>query len=264
MNGSRPRHAAVLAGLVGAIGPNAMAQTAALPPLPPPPPEAPPPSFALPPLPADAQLTAPVPAAQPLVSPDPPDAEDEQPDAPPRLPDPWVTRPIMVEGHLGFGTPVGILGIALDYSPWSLLGLNLGIGLGLSGPEYAFTSRVRLLRLGRRTHVAIYLGAGVSANAYDQPSAIGAIPLDGGQSESANEKAHFHWDMAYWANLEAGVEIRLRSRISLRPYLGISRLLNPDPSETLVDVYSHMPPTSPVVPWSGYAGFALGYTMAGW
>lgn len=264
MNVSRPWPAAAIAGLVGAIAANAVAQTAPLPPLPPPPPDAPPPFLALPPLPADAPPAPPVPAAQPLVSPDPPDTEDAQPDAPPRLPDPWATRPFMVEGHLGAGTPVGILGIALDYSPWSLLGLNLGIGLGVSGPEYAFTSRIRLLRLGRRTHVALYLGAGLSANAYDQPSYINWIPVDGSQSESASERAHFHWDIAYWTNLEAGVEIRLRSGISLRPYLGVSRLLNPDPSATLVDVHSGMPPTSPVVPWSGYVGFALGYTMAGW
>ena len=105
------------------------------------------------------------------------------------------------------------------------------------------------------------MGAGVSANAYDQPTAIDTIPIDGSQTESADEIAHYHWNMAYWTNIEAGVEIRLRSGTSLRPYFGVSRLLNSDPSSTLVDAYSGKPPSSPLVPWSGYIGFAVGYTI---
>ena len=255
-------------GLVGAIGSTAMAQNAALPPLPAPPGEDPGANAALPPpLPATTLDEPPKPPAQSPASPDPSAVDSTAPDAtvaPPGQPDPWETRPFMVEGHLGLGTPVGVLGIALDYSPWPLLGLNLGIGLGGAGPQYAFTSRLRLLRLGHRTRVALYLGAGVSGGSYEEPTPLAAFPVDGSQTESAGERAHFHWDVAYWTNVEAGVEIRLRSNVSLRPYLGVSRLLNPDPSATIKDAYSGMPPGNPVVPWSAYVGFALGYAMAGW
>jgi hypothetical protein len=161
--------------------------------------------------------------------------------------------------------PVGVLGIALDYSPWPLLGLNLGIGLGGAGPQYAFTSKTSPAPVGppnpgRPVPGRWNLGGG----SYEQPTALDAFPVDGSQTESAGERAHFHWDMAYWTNFEAGVEIRLRSNVSLRPYLGVSRLLNPDPSATIKDAYSGMPPANPVVPWSAYVGFALGYAMAGW
>ncbi len=257
--------AAVVGWIVG-IGPTAAAQMAALPPLPPPS-ETPAPSSTLPSLPAPSEAAFAEPAPPQPASPGHPDVDGapaNETQGPPREPDPWATRPFMIEGHLGAGTPVGILGAALDYSPWPVLGVNLGIGLGVSGPEYAFTSRVRLLRLGRRTHVALYLGAGVSAGAYSQPTDIDSFSVDGSQTESASERAHFHWDVAYWTNFEAGVEIRLRSGTSLRPYLGVSRLLNPDPTVTVNDVYSGSPPANPVVPWSGYVGFALGYSMAGW
>jgi hypothetical protein len=249
--------------LISAFGSSAMAQTATLPPLPPSPADEPSAST-LPPLPA-ATPDASVESSSPLpVRRDVPEAREsptEPPDAPPQAPDPWATRPFMVEAHLGVGTPLGILGVAFDFAPVPFLALNLGVGLGVSGPEFAFTPRVRLFRWGRRSHGALYLGAGVSANAYDQPTAIDTIPLDGSQSESADEIAHYHWNMAYWTNLEAGVEIRLRSGTSLRPYFGVSRLLNSDPSATLVDAYSGKPPSSPVEPWSGYIGFAVGYTI---
>ncbi len=260
--------AAVVGWIVG-IGATAAAQTAALPPLPPPS-ETPAPSSTLPPLPATNEATFAEPTPPQPANPGRPDVdgapatEANETEPPPREPDPWATRPFMIEGHVGAGTPVGILGVAFDYSPWPVLGVNLGIGLGVSGPGYAFTSRVRLLRLGRRTHVALYLGAGVSAGAYSQPTDIDSFPVDGSQTESASERAHFHWDVAYWTNFEGGVEIRLRSGTSLRPYLGVSRLLNPDPTVTVNDVYSGAPPANPVVPWSGYVGFALGYSMAGW
>ncbi len=249
-----------------------MAQNAALPPLPLPPGEDPGPPTTVPPVSATSSDMPPKPPAPNPVRVDPSLGDAAQPDgavpdavvSPPRPSDPWEARPFMIEGHLGIGTPVGLVGIAFDYSPWALVGLNLGVGLGVSGPQYAFTSRVRLFRVGRRTRVALYLGAGVSGGSYDQPTALDSFPVDGSQTESAIDSAHFHWDMAYWTNFEAGVEIRLPSNVSLRPYLGLSRLLNPDPSSTIADAYSGMPPADPVVPWSEYMGFALGYAMPGW
>jgi hypothetical protein len=201
---SRAWTASAAFGLAGAIGSTAMAQNAALPPLPLPPGEDTAAPSTPPPLAATPLDVPPKPPAQNPVSAHPSPGDPAQPDGAspdatvvrPRPPDPWETRPFMVEAHLGIGTPVGLVGIAFDYSPWALLGLNLGVGLGVSGPEYAFTSRVRLLRVGRRTRVALYLGAGVSGGSYDQPTALDSFPVDGSQTESASDSAHFHWAMA--------------------------------------------------------------------
>ena len=92
------------------------------------------------------------------------DATDAEATKPP---DPWATRPIVAELQFGAGTPIGLAGLAIDYSPVPLLALNLGVGLGLGGAEYAFASRLRVVRAGRRTHVAVSLGGGLSGGAYN-------------------------------------------------------------------------------------------------
>jgi hypothetical protein len=182
----------------------------------------------------------------------------------PPVPDLFATRHLMLEGSLGLGTPVGIAGIAVDYSPWPFLGLNLGIGLGLAGLQYGFTPRVRLFRAGKHTQVALYLGAGASAGAYKQPSVNFDLfsSLDDGGDPGPSAPTS-RWAMAYWANAEIGVEIRKEAGPAFRPYLGVSRLLNTQPSsvEGGGDFNSGPPPA--VEAWQAYIGLGLGYTMPG-
>src|SRR5713226_9316342 len=57
--------------------------------------------------------------------------------------DRWYARPLALEGHMGFGTPLGFAGAALDYSPSRWLGGGVGVGAGASGPQAAAMARFR-------------------------------------------------------------------------------------------------------------------------
>lgn len=178
------------------------------------------------------------------------------------LPDPWSEKPFVIEGELGLGTPVGFLGVALDYSPCPLIGLNLGVGLGTAGLQYAFTPRVRLFRAGKRTFTAMYLGVGASAGRFYEPglSLTDFISVDGSQGHPGAQPLRYRWDTAYWANFEIGVEVRRPSRLSLRPYAGLSVLVNPTTSSMDLD-YLGAGPRSSVQRLSPYVGFAFGYPL---
>jgi hypothetical protein len=178
-------------------------------------------------------------------------------------PDPWATQPLVLEGQLGLGTPLGLAGIALDYSPFSILGLNLGIGLGLGGPQYAFASRLRVIRAGRRKQVALYLSGGVSGGAFNTQYRGPDISFAGSQGGPEDPVAHYHWDAAYWTNLEAGVEIRVRQHLSLRPFAGAAFLLNPSAGTAVIGQYGEIPTRAER--WAPYLGIAIGYVpRAGW
>ena len=102
-----------------------------------------------------------------------------------------------------------------------MLALNLGIGWGWVGLQYEFMPRLRVFRWGSRRQFAAYLGAGVSAGAFDAPYQLQIdIPAGEGTSDVENPYAHNHWSMAYWTNLEAGVDMRLGPHVSLRPFVG--------------------------------------------
>ncbi len=204
--------------------------------------------------PADrTQAAAPHPGADTLE-----DTSDEEP----ALPDPWDLRPIVVEAQFGAGTPIGIAGLAIDYSPVPILGLNVGVGLGLGGVEYAFGSRLRVVRAGRRTHVAVYLGGGVSGGAYNTEYAGPNIAVDGSQGDFESPVPHYHWDAAFWTNLEAGVEIRFKSNFSLRPFAGAAYLLNPNAGVAVIGQHGDAP--APPERWLPYLGLAIGYAVRPW
>jgi hypothetical protein len=191
------------------------------------------------------------------------DAKAAEDSSGPVVPDLFATRHLMLEGSLGLGTPVGIAGFAVDYSPWPFLAVNLGIGIGLAGLQYGLTPRVRLFRAGKHTQVALYLGAGVSAGAYKQPSVSFDLTSELDDAEPGPAVPVSRWAMAYWANAEIGVEIRKEAGPAFRPYLGVSRLLNTQPSsvEGGGDFNSGAPPA--VEAWQAYIGLGLGYTMPG-
>ncbi len=173
--------------------------------------------------------------------------------------DPWITRRLAGEVHVGIGDTTGLVGVALDFSPWSVLGLNLGIGYGWAGPQYAFTPRFRVHRwLRARVALAPYLGAGVSAGAYDQPSFVLYVPVSGDPAESPSP--HRNWAMAYWVNCELGLEIRVIEALVLRPHAGVSMLLNPGDSTMVRGGYGELP-TGSIGRWQPYVGMAVGYAL---
>jgi hypothetical protein len=179
-----------------------------------------------------------------------------------RPPDPWATRPLLAELQFGIGTPIGLAGLVIDYSPVPILGLNAGVGLGPGGVEYAVASRLRVIRAGRRTHVALYLGGGLSGGAYNSEYAGPDIAVDGSQGNFENPVPHYHFDTAFWTNLEAGVEIRFKSNLSLRPFAGAEYLLNPGDGTAVTGQRGDVP--APLGRWLPYLGLAIGYAVRPW
>jgi hypothetical protein len=189
-------------------------------------------------------------------------AEDTDSEAATKAPDPWATKSMVAEGQFGIGAPLGLAGVAIDYSPVPLLGFNLGLGLGLSGAQVAFATRVRLFRAGHRNHVAPYLGAGLSAGAFDTNPPGPDVPLDGSQGFRETPSAHYHFDAALWTNLEAGADLRLGPHVSLRPFVGAAFLLNPSAGTAVIGQRGEVP--EPPGRWLPYFGLAIGYAVSPW
>jgi hypothetical protein len=136
--------------------------------------------------------------------------------------DPYVKRPLVVEGHLSFAGPVGWVGFAVDYSLSRYLAVAGGGGLGSSGLQLGAMARVRV----PFDTVAAGFGAGVSGGPYSD----NFLRFD--------ESDVLHWDIAYWANTEGFFEIRTRKGFSVRPYMGTGALLNPGAGKPLAADYT--------------------------
>lgn len=165
-----------------------------------------------------------------------------------RRPDPWSW--LLIEGQLGLGAPLGYLGLSVGASPVPWIELDLGAGLGAAGVQYAADSRLRLARWGSLDRYAFYLGAGVSMGPYNSDAL------------SPSNPSNYHWDTAYWGNLEAGLEIRMESGFSARPFVGAGYMFNVNTGKLSVGG-STGPPDS-ISPWQPYVGLGLGYSFKAW
>lgn len=78
----------------------------------------------------------------------------------------WRERPWSAEGHLGAGTPVGAVGVSLDYSfvPELAMGGGFGMGSGLEGPALhtAAIARLRPVYGDRQRLLTLDVAAGGS------------------------------------------------------------------------------------------------------
>ncbi|MEZ4223428.1 MAG: hypothetical protein R3B13_20950 [Polyangiaceae bacterium] len=138
-----------------------------------------------------------------------------------------------VLGIVGFGTPVGYAGLAVEYSPTPILALGVGAGLG-SGTENTdclasghvgvcegpLADRVQLaamgrLRLLREQGGAVTIGGGFSTGGYSWDEFTTDAP------------AHKSAERAYWVNMELGGEFRGATGFSARGFAGYGRMLNP-------------------------------------
>jgi hypothetical protein len=147
-------------------------------------------------------------------------AEAPEPAALPEPPSPWATRPMTFEAHLGFGTPVGTLGVVVDYLVTPAFSLGGGVGLG-SGPSDgadvhgAIGARARPAQ-GRNS--ALVLGAALSTGAYRRFT----LDLFG----SGGYRASATW--AHFLQGDIGWEGRSDKGFVVRVTVGIAAMLNPD------------------------------------
>jgi len=102
---------------------------------------------------------------------------------------------LFVEAQLGLGTPGGAAGGALELQAGPL-GLSVDAGEGFSGPQVAGMFRYRFWL---KPDFNINIGAGMSAGRYEW--------VEFSFYDTAEHKL---WDVAYWGNAEAGVEMGSR------------------------------------------------------
>ena len=114
---------------------------------------------------------------------------------------------LAVEGHLGLGTPMGFAGLAADLTPHPLVSINVGLGKGVGGAQYAAMARVRPLFLGEV--FALGLGGGVSHG--DTTNFV--FPGD---------SPEIRYTQATWVNGEGFAEMR-RGSFHLRMFVGVGR-----------------------------------------
>ena len=177
--------------------------------------------------------------------------------------DPWRDRPLAFFAHLGLATPVGLAGIGVDYS-LSFLSVEAAIGSNITGPQLALTTRFRLARIGAARTSAFYVGAGASGGPHFQNEANGdgVFSFFTGPLHSICDscaEVDYRWDVAYWANVEIGIDSRATNGFSVRPYLGLTRLLNETPTTT--DVREGPISKVPVSTLMAYAGVAIGFAL---
>lgn len=152
---------------------------------------------------------------------------------PPRTESPYARR-LAAMVQLGFGTPTGYYGVAVEAAPIPEAVVSLGAGIG-SGPyckaadaqpaafgavcarwhrdvQLAVQGRYRLVTRGPS---AFALGGGYSTGGYTWVE----LTTDG-PAYKATERAH-------WANLEASWEGRHESGASVRLFAGYAFMLNP-------------------------------------
>jgi hypothetical protein len=169
--------------------------------------------------------------------------------------DRWRARPLVLEGHVGAGTPLGVMGAAVDYSPSRWFAGGVGIGGGTAGPQAAAMARFRIpLSEG----LGLGLGGGLSGGNYEW--------TEGGVFQMfIDTPATKTWKPAYWANADLSIEGRLEGGFSIRGYLGRGALLNGDDgqckgegSELRHCLTAHQKDGRAI----GYAGLAMGYAFA--
>lgn len=129
-------------------------------------------------------------------------------------------RRLAIEGHIGFGTPVGAIGGIVEYAPVPIFGLGVGAGAG-SGPSdgnHFHGALVARLRPLRGPKDALVIGLAYSAGGYQR------FHLNFGEgSDSSVGRA----DWAHWAQADLGWERRSPKGFLIRLSLGGAAMLNP-------------------------------------
>jgi hypothetical protein len=151
------------------------------------------------------------------------------------LESPW-DKVFAFEGHLGVGTPVGMLGLTVELSPTRWLTVAGGGGIGISGFQWAAMPRLRLIA---HTRGSVQLGAGVSGGGYTYH-----MPF-------ADDWENQH---ALWVNAEVSYQFRAYNGFQVRPYLGASVMSNPG------EIRGAQRPveTGDMGTWLLYTGVAIG------
>jgi hypothetical protein len=124
---------------------------------------------------------------------------------------PWRARPLVLEAQVGLGAPLGIAGVAVDFSPSAGVSANLGAGIGHATGALQVGASLRM-RLVIAHGFAAGAEAGLAAGRYDED--IGCC----GPS--------WRWERAVWAFGGLALERRWDDGFALRWSFGSAAILN--------------------------------------
>jgi len=127
----------------------------------------------------------------------------------------WVARPFALEAQLGLGAPLGLAGVAADYSVLPWLSAVAGAGWSTGGLQVSAGARARLLPIAR-SRLTLQLDYSLGGAMVSSTPVVG-----GGGAEIQAERAH-------WLHAALGVERRAANGVTARIYAGYSFLLGMD------------------------------------
>jgi hypothetical protein len=166
-------------------------------------------------------------------------------------------RPLALEGHLGLGTPRGFAGLALDVTPVPWGSLNISVGQGANGVQYAGMARVRFAP----TPVTAGVGAGASAGRYVWNNQCSVLEGPCSAMLQMPEITRV-WSPAIWGNVEAFLEGRSAGRFQWRVYVGVGRQFNGGSSTcTWKSLDGQRPGGCDGTLFLAYVGTAFGFTL---
>ncbi len=118
----------------------------------------------------------------------------------------WTQQHMTLEAHLGASTPYGIAALALDFSPFSWISLNVGGGAGLDGAQVGGMVRLRI-------------PIGPFAPTLSGGTSFGSFKEYGGFFHHVQRSV----DWAMWINGDLGLEYRWSNGARLRAYGGMAQ-----------------------------------------
>lgn len=170
--------------------------------------------------------------------------------------DEFAAHPLTLEARLGLGTPTGVLGVAVTYSPVPAFGFECGAGTNTLGLQLACSLRGRVVlgarepSLGLSWARALTLTSGFSGGRYADTHVFERMTAVDGPGP-----AELDFARAYWWNTDLGVEWRDGAFVS-RFAVGVALLLNPNAYTVFKkDSESRVEPASTTLL---YFGFGLG------
>ncbi len=185
---------------------------------------------------------------------------------PPTVYSGWAERRLALDANVGLATPLGLLGVSLEYAPIRWVSLGAGVGTNLEGPQFAGMLRVRFTP-NRPT--SLFVGGGYSQGRFSQGllTRYGMLSIPQGVLDAGGERPATpwrRWKRARWLNLELGGEKRSDGGFDVRGFGGVALLLNS--GSNTVDKVEHVPgfetpPPVGVVPIVLYLGAAFGFSL---
>lgn len=174
--------------------------------------------------------------------------EDPEPEVSTPAPDEWE-RALAVSATLGWDTPYGIAGAALELTPFRYLAIYAGGGIGREGGR--FTAGIRPQFPMGNMAMGILLG-------------VAGGPMDWDSQGDERTTTRRHWEMALFLHSGLSMEYRWTSGLFGRLAFGAEALVTP--SEPTSCSFSdgnecNAAAGSWQVPFRGWAGLTLGYAI---